>query len=332
MKTIIIAEAGVNHNGKVDLAKKLISKAANLGADFIKFQTYKTEDIVISKSALAFYQKKNLKKLKTQFQMLKKYELKYQDFKKLINFAKTKKIKFLSSPFDIKSIKFLKHLKLEYYKIPSGEINNFLYLKTIGSLKKKIILSTGMSTLREVKDAVKILVKYGTKKRDITILHCHSAYPSQPFDLNLKAIQTLKKKLKLNVGYSDHSDDIYAPIVAVSLGAKIIEKHLTLDKKMAGPDHRASITPLQFKKMVNLIKLTEIMLGSEKKVPTKNELINRKFVRKSLVAKIDIKKGEKFSVKNISIKRPGTGINPMKVEKYLKKKAKKNYFKDDFII
>ena len=332
MKTIIIAEAGVNHNGKVNLAKKLISKAANSGADFIKFQTYKTEDIVISKAALAFYQKKIVNKFKNQFQMLKKYELKHSDVKKLIKFSKTKKIKFLSSPFDIGSIKFLNQFNLEYFKIPSGEITNYMYLKTIGALKKKIILSTGMSTLQEVKNAIKVLIKYGTKKKNITILHCHTAYPSKPSDLNLNVIKTLKKKIKLDVGYSDHSEDIYAPVVAVTLGAKIIEKHMTLNKNMIGPDHKASITPLEFKKMIKLIRLTELMLGSEKKIPTKNELINRKFARKSIVAISDIKKGEKFSTTNISVKRPGTGVNPMRFEKYLKKIAKKNYLKDDLIV
>lgn len=332
MKTIVIAEAGVNHNGKIDLAKKLIIEAANSGAHFIKFQTYKTEDLVTSSADLAFYQKKNIKKFKTQFQMLKKYEIKYSNFKKLISFAKIKKIKFLSSPFDIESIKFLNHFNLEYFKIPSGEINNYLYLKTIGALKKKIILSTGMATLAEVKDAIKILIKYGTNKKNITILHCHSAYPSKPSDLNLKAIQTLKKKTKLEVGYSDHSDDIYAPVVAVSLGANMIEKHLTLDKKMLGPDHKSSITPLEFKKMIKLIKLTETMLGSEKKIPTKRELINKQFARKSIVAKTNIAKGEKFSKNNLSIKRPGIGLSPMEYPKILNKKAKKNFFKDDLII
>ncbi len=331
MKTIIIAEAGVNHNGKISLAKKLISAAAKAGANYIKFQTYKTENIIVQGSKLANYQKKNIKKFKTQFEMLKKYELNRSDYKSLISYAKSKRIKFLSSPFDIESIFFLNKFDLDYIKIPSGEIDNLPYLKELGKLDKKIILSTGISDLNEVEVAIKTLNKYGTNKKNIAILHCHSAYPSNLSDLNLKVIGTLKKKFNLKVGFSDHSNNIYVPAIAVALGAQIIEKHLTLSNKMSGPDHKASIEPNNFKKMVNLIRSTEIMLGSKKKIPTKNELINKKFVRKSLVAKIDIKKGEKFSIRNLTTKRPGTGISPMKFNSLIKKKAKKNYVKDDLI-
>jgi N,N'-diacetyllegionaminate synthase len=331
MKTIIIAEAGINHNGKIQLAKKLILAAANAGANYIKFQTYKTENMIVPNSKLASYQKNNMKKSQSQFEMLKKYELKENFYKILIKYAKSKKIKFLSSPFDTESISFLNKLNLDFIKIPSGEIDNYPYLKTLGKLNTKIILSTGMSDLNEVNNAIKILKKYGTNKKNISILHCHSAYPSHLSNLNLNVIQTLKKKFNLRIGFSDHSDGINAAVIAVALGAEIIEKHLTLNREMLGPDHKASINPHQFKNMVNQIKITEKMLGNGKKIPTKNELKNKPFARKSLVAKIDIKKGEKFSEKNLTTKRPARGISPMRFNSYLKKKANKKYFKDDLI-
>ena len=331
MKTIIIAEAGINHNGKINLAKKLILAAAKSGANYIKFQTYNTESMITPKTKLANYQKNYIKRSKTQFEMLKKYELRKDTYKILIKYAKSKKIKFLSSPFDIESIYFLKKLNLDFIKVPSGEIDNYPYLKCLGKLKKKIILSTGMSDLKEVDRAIKILSKNGTKKRDISVLHCHSAYPSKITNLNLKVIQTLKKRFNLRIGFSDHSDGINAPVIATALGAEIIEKHLTLNRNMSGPDHKASINPYQFKNMVDQIRLTEKMLGDGKKIPTKNELKNKPFARKSLVAKINISKGDKFSEKNLTTKRPATGVSPMKFNYYLKKKADKDYSKDDFI-
>ncbi len=331
MKTIIIAEAGINHNGKINLAKKLILAAAKSGANYIKFQTYNTESMIVPKSKLANYQKNNIKRSKTQFEMLKKYELRKDTYKMLIKYAKSKKIKFLSSPFDIESIHFLQKLNLDFIKIPSGEIDNYPYLKCLGKLKKKIILSTGMSDLKEVDKAIKILSKNGTKKRDISVLHCHSAYPSNITNLNLKVIKTLKKRFNLRIGFSDHSDGINASVVATALGAEIIEKHLTLNRNMSGPDHKTSINPYQFKNMVKQIRLTEKMLGNGKKIPTKNELKNKPFARKSLVAKINISKGDKFSEKNLTTKRPATGVSPMKFNYYLKKKADKDYSKDDFI-
>tara|TARA_Y100000741_G_C18220601_1_gene545667 strand:- start:218 stop:1213 length:996 start_codon:yes stop_codon:yes gene_type:complete len=331
MKTIIIAEAGINHNGKINLAKKLILAAAKSGANYIKFQTYNTESMITPKTKLANYQKNYIKRSKTQFEMLKKYELRKDTYKILIKYAKSKKIKFLSSPFDIESIYFLKKLNLDFIKVPSGEIDNYPYLKCLGKLKKKIILSTGMSDLKEVDRAIKILSKNGTKKRDISVLHCHSAYPSKITNLNLKVIQTLKKRFNLRIGFSDHSDGINAPVIATALGAEIIEKHLTLNRNMSGPDHKASINPYQFKNMVDQIRLTEKMLGDGKKIPTKNELKNKPFARKSLVAKINISKGEKFSEKNLTTKRPATGVSPMKFNYYLNKKAEKDYSKDDVI-
>jgi|TARA_B110000211_G_C14066187_1_gene547762 N,N'-diacetyllegionaminate synthase len=330
-RTIIIAEAGVNHNGKLSLAKKLIVAAAKSGADYVKFQTFEPSQMIRPKTKMARYQKKNIKKNFSQYQMLKKYQLKKNYYEDLIQHSKKNNIKFISSPFDIESIKFLNKLKLDFIKIPSGEIDNYPYLKALGKLNKKIILSTGMSNLKEILAAIKILTKFGTNKKKISLLHCHSDYPSKPINLNLKSIQTLKKTFNLRVGYSDHSLGIEAAIVSVSLGAEIIEKHLTLSKKMDGPDHKASIEPKTFKDMVLAIRKTEDMLGSGLKVPTKNELINKKLVRKSLVAKVNIQKGEKFSILNLTTKRPGTGKSPMIYESILKTRSKKKYNKNDFI-
>ena len=249
----------------------------------------------------------------------------------LIKFSKKKKIKFLSSPFDIHSIKFLQKLKLNLFKIPSGEITNYPYLRKLGKLKKKIILSTGMSDLKEIETAITILRKFGTKKNNISLLHCHSDYPSQPKNLNLKAIQTIKEKFKLKVGYSDHSEGIEAAIVSVALGAKIIEKHLTLNRKMKGPDHLASIEPKTFRSMVKAIRTTEKMLGDGKKIPTKKEIKIRNLVRKSIVSNKNIIKGEKFTEKNITTKRPGTGKSAILFNKILNTKSKKNYKNNNLI-
>lgn len=331
MKTIIIAEAGINHNGNFNLARKLIYNAATCGADFVKFQTYKTSEMIRSNTKAAKYQIKNLKKKHTQYQILEKNLLKKKYYPKLIKFAKKMKIGFISSPFDIQSIKFLIKLKLPFIKIPSGEINNYPYLKLLAKFNKKIILSTGMSGLDEISDAIKILVRYGTKRKNISLLHCHTDYPSKAKNLNLRSIDTLKKKYKLRIGYSDHSLGIEAPIASIVLGARIIEKHLTLNKKMKGPDHKASLEPKEFKLMVRAIRNTEKMIGKGIKTPSKVEKINKIFVRKSLVAKKKINKGEKFSENNLTTKRPATGISPMKYELYLKKRAKKNYLEDDFI-
>jgi N,N'-diacetyllegionaminate synthase len=331
MKTIIIAEAGINHNGNLKLAKKLILVASKAGADYIKFQTYEPENMIKPNTKLADYQKMNNEKERSQYEMLKKYQLKKNYYEKLIKYSKLKKIKFLSSPFDIESIKFLKKFNLEFIKIPSGEINNYPYLKFLGKLNKKIILSTGMSNLKEVSDAIKILIRFGTKKNKISLLHCHSDYPSEPQNLNLRAIMTLKKKFNLRVGYSDHSIGVEASIASIALGATIIEKHLTLNRKMIGPDHKASMEPKNFEKMVLAIRNAEKMLGNGKKIPTQKELKNQKLVRKSIVAKFNISKGDKFSEKNITTKRPGIGISPMKYEIFLKKFAKKKYLKNDYI-
>ena len=330
-KTLIIAEAGVNHNGNLNLAKKLIVASAKSGADYVKFQTFDADSMIRKTTKLAKYQKINLKKKINQYELLKKYQLKKSYYKYLLDFSKKNKIGFISSPFDIESVKFLKKFNLDYLKIPSGEIDNLPYLIEIAKLNKNIILSTGMSTLKEVSEAIKILTKYGTKRGKIALLHCHTEYPSLPENLNLKSIITLKNKFKLKVGYSDHSSGKVAPIVAVGIGCEIIEKHITLNKKMSGPDHKASMEPNEFKDMVNSIRISERMLGDGKKVPTKIELRNKSLVRKSLIAKTEIKKGEKFTKYNLTTKRPALGLSPLSYKKFLGIKSKKNYKADDYI-
>ena len=330
-KILIIAEAGVNHNGRLDYAKRLIVAASKSGADFVKFQTFNPDEMITRSTKLAKYQNENLKKKTSQYEMLKKYELNKKWYKIIINCCKKNKIKFISSPFDISSIHFLKSLNLSYIKIPSGEINNYPYLKKIASLKKKTILSTGMSTLDEISFALKTLLKFGLTKNKISILHCHTDYPSKINDLNLNAIQTIKKKFKLRTGYSDHSMGIIAPIVAAALGSEIIEKHLTLDRKLSGPDHKASINPKEFSQMVMSVRKVEKMLGNGKKIPSKAELKNKVFVRKSIVASKKISKGEKFTDLNITTKRPAKGKSPKFYENIIGKISKKNYERDEFI-
>ncbi len=328
--TIIIAEAGVNHNGSLILAKKLVNAAKAAGADIVKFQTFVTENIVIQSAKKAIYQKKYNPK-QTQYSMLKNLELSFEDFRIISKMCLKKKIEFLSTGFDISSLKFLNSIKQKKFKIPSGEITNYPLLKFIGSKKKEIILSTGMSNLKEIDSAIKVLTKYGTPLKKITILHCTSAYPVKTADVNLKAMVTLKNQFGTEVGYSDHSIGIEAPVIAVSLGAKIIEKHLTLNRKFSGPDHRSSIDPKNFKEMVLAIRKTEEYLGSHEKMVTKSEKKNRDLVRKSVVALKEIKKGDIFNEKNLTTKRPGIGTSPMKWKEIIGKKARKNFRKNELI-
>ena len=326
-KTIIIAEAGVNHNGNINLAKKLIDVASKAGADYVKFQTFDVDQLILKNTKTAAYQKRNLKNNISQYQMLKKYQLTDNSHKELLRYSKKKKIKFLSTAFDEKSLRLLEKYKLDYIKIPSGEITNYPFLKQISKLKKKVLLSTGMATLDEIKQAVKALRK---RKKDITILHCTSDYPANLKDLNLNFIKKLKK-FGCEVGYSDHSSSIITPSIAVTLGCKVVEKHFTLSRKLEGPDHRASLEPQELTKMISLIRDTEKMLGSNNKIITKSEQKTKLLVRKSLVANKDIKKGEIFSKKNITTKRPGRGISPFKINKFFGKKSSKNFKKDELI-
>jgi N,N'-diacetyllegionaminate synthase len=330
-KTIIIAEAGVNHNGSLKIAKKLINAASNFKADFVKFQTFKAENTITINAKKANYQKNTTDQKENQFDMAKKLELNKEMHIELINYSKKKNIKFLSSPFDHESIDLLNTLGLKIFKIPSGEITNLPYLRHIGKLNKKIILSTGMSSIKEVKNALNILINSGTKKKNITVLHANTEYPTPMQDVNLRAMVKMGDDLNINFGYSDHTLGIEINIAAVALGASIVEKHFTLDRNMKGPDHKASIEPEQFKEMVESIRNIELALGSNKKRPSKSEFLNIKDVRKSIVAKTEIKKGDLLNEYNLAIKRPGNGIDPMKWDDVMNTKAKKNYKKDDLI-
>ena len=325
MRTFIIAEIGINHNGNLKLAKKMIDLAAKTGADAVKFQTYKTDNLVINNAPKADYQKRNLNSKIKIFDLLKKNELSEQDFKLIKKRCQTKKIEFLSSAFDLESIKLLNRIGVNKWKIPSGEINNFPYLQHIGKFNKKTFISTGMSNLTEIKKAIDILMKSGTNKKKITILHCTTDYPAKFQDLNLKAMIAIKNKFNTQVGYSDHSAGIEVPIAAVAMGAQVIEKHFTLNKKMKGVDHKASLNFLEFKNMVVAIRNIEKALGDSKKIVSFNEKKNLPFIRKSIVASKKIKKGEVFTVNNITTKRPGYGMSPMLWNKLIGKKSNKNY-------
>ncbi len=322
MKTFIIAEAGVNHDGSLEIAKKMVDVAVDAGADAVKFQTFSSEKLVSKEAPKAEYQKKKTGENESQLNMLKKLELDVDSHKKLINYCSFKKITFLSSPFDLKSIDLLDKLGLKIFKIPSGEITNLPYLKKLGSLKKRVILSTGMADLREIEDALNILTEAGTPKENMTVLHCNTEYPTPIEDVNLHAMLTIKEAFKVNVGYSDHTLGIEIPIAAVALGASVIEKHYTLDKDMDGPDHKSSLGPDELKLMIKAIRNIEKALGNGIKSPSSSELKNKRIVRKSIIASKDIKMRSLFTEENIAVKRPGVGISPMEwdvLEKLLPK-------------
>ncbi len=331
MSVFIIAEAGVNHNGSIHLAKKLIDSAYDSGADAIKFQTFRAKNLVTKNSEKAKYQKNTTSHNESQFDMLKKLELSKEMHIELIKYCNNKNIKFISSPFDYESVELLNDLGLEIIKIPSGEITNLPYLKHVGSLKKKLILSTGMSNISEIRDALDILTNSGTKKNHITVLHANTEYPTPMEDVNLKAMETIAREFNIDIGYSDHTLGIEVDIAAVAMGARCIEKHFTLDRNMDGPDHKASLEPHQFKAMVKAIRNIELALGDGVKKLSKSEIQNIKIVRKSIIAKKKIKKGEVLSEKNLTIKRPGRGISPMKWYKLLGTRATKDYNEDDII-
>ncbi len=330
-RVFIIAEAGVNHNGDIKQAKKLIDVASNAGADAVKFQTFKAENLVSKNAKKAEYQKQTTDKNESQFEMLKKLELDVDAHKELIEYCKKKNILFLSTPFDNESIKLLVSLNLEIFKIPSGEITNLPYLRKIGKLGKKVILSTGMSDIQEIKNALDILIKAGTKKDNITVLHANTQYPTPYKDVNLKAMETIGKTFDIKYGYSDHTLGIEVDIAAVALGASCIEKHFTLDKTMQGPDHKASLEPNELKEMVKAIRNIELALGSSVKKPSESESKNIQIARKSIVAKTNIKKGDILSERNITTKRPANGMSPMKWDEIVGTRAKKDYKEDDLI-
>ena len=331
MSVFIIAEAGVNHNGSIDLAYKLIDVAVDSGADAVKFQTFKAENIASKNAPKAEYQKQTTDVSESQFDMLKKLELDVETHKELITYCKQKDIIFLSTPFDHESIDLLCDLGLQIFKIPSGEITNLPYLKHIGSLSEQVILSTGMSTLEEVGDALNVLTNAGTLKENITVLHANTMYPTPMEDVNLNAMLTIQKEFGLAVGYSDHTLGIEVDIAAVVMGASIIEKHFTLDKTMDGPDHEASLEPEELKEMVTSIRNIEKALGSSEKKPSPSESLNIKVVRKSIIANQNIKKGDLLTDKNIAVKRPGGGISPMQWDEIIGAAASKDYNADELI-
>lgn len=328
-KVFIIAEAGVNHNGCKKDAKKLIDVASNAGADAVKFQTFRAETLVTRNAKKAKYQEKTTKAEESQFTMIKKLELDAGTHRELLDYCLEKNIQFLSSAFDLRSIDLLDSLGLEILKIPSGEITNLPYLRKIGQLQKEVILSTGMADLGEIEDALDVLVSNGTPLGKITILHCNTEYPTPMKDVNLKAMQTISTAFGVKVGYSDHTMGIEVPIAAVALGASIIEKHFTLDRNLPGPDHKASLEAHELKAMIRAIRNIEKSLGNGVKKPSPSELKNSPVARKSIVASKYIRKGEIFTEKNLTVKRPGTGISPMRWDEIIGQKAIKEYKQDE---
>lgn len=330
--TIIIAEAGVNHNGSLELAKQLVDRAVEAGVDYIKFQTFKAANLVTKSAQQADYQKKNIGGGdSSQYQMLKKLELSQEEHWELIDYCQQRGIHFFSTAFDFDSIEFLDSLHLNLWKIPSGEITNYPYIKQIAQKQGDVILSTGMSTAEDIQNAVGVLLKWGKPKEQITILHCNTEYPTPFEDVNLLAMQSIAKQFGTKVGYSDHTRGIEVPIAAVALGATVIEKHFTLDRNMPGPDHKASLEPDELKAMVSAIRNIEKALGGSEKKVTDSERKNIAIARKSIVAATNIKKGEIFTEENITVKRPGTGISPMRWEEVLGTVAVRDFKEDELI-
>lgn len=329
-KIFIIAEAGVNHNGDIRIAKQLIDVASASGADAVKFQTFKAERLVCKTAQKAAYQLETTDQSETQYDMLKKLELTGQMHRELMEYCTEKNIMFLSTPFDIESIKELADLGLQVFKIPSGEITNLPYLREIAKQQKKVILSTGMCNMDEVKTAVTVLKNNGTT--DIVLLHCNSQYPTPASDVNLLAMVKMQEELGFPVGYSDHTQGIEISIAAAALGATVIEKHFTLDKNMEGPDHKASLEPHELKQMVEGIRKIELALGNGIKQVSESEKANLGIVRKSIVAAVDIQKGERFTEENLTTKRPGNGISPMRWDEMVGTIADRDYQADEMIL
>ncbi len=327
-RTLIIAEAGVNHNGSLQMAKKLVDAAKDCGADIVKFQTAKLDSLVSKSANMADYQKKNTGVEESQKDMLSKLLLSFEDFVELARYCKEVGIQFLSTPFDIESIRFLNDMQ-DIWKVPSGEITNYPYLVEIGKTKKKVILSTGMAEIDEIQAAIDVLNENGAN--DITILHCTTEYPAPIKDVNLNVMQTMRETFGYPVGYSDHTQGIEVDLAAVALGATVIEKHFTIDRNLPGPDHKASLEPDELKAMVAGIRKIELALGSKEKRPSEVELKNRLVARKSIVAKIVIKAGEELTEDNITTKRPGSGINPMQWNEVIGTKAIRDFEEDELI-
>ena len=333
MHTLIIAEAGVNHNGSIDIAKQLVDKAVEAGVDIIKFQTFKADKLVSKSAKQAEYQKKNIgtNSDDSQYNMLKKLELSEQDHQELMAYCKERGIQFFSTAFDLESIDYLHSLNLGLWKIPSGEITNYPYIKKIAQYHEPVILSTGMCKMDDISAAMNVLCKNGVERSQITILHCNTEYPTPYKDVNLMAMQQIKKEYQVSVGYSDHTKGIEVPIAAVALGASVIEKHFTLDRNMEGPDHKASLEPDELKAMVSAIRHIEQALGDGHKQISESERKNIAIARKSIVAACPIKKGEMLTEQNLTVKRPGTGISPMRWEEVIGTKAIKDFAEEDLI-
>lgn len=331
-KTFIIAEAGVNHNGSLDMALQLVDVAVTAGADAVKFQTFKAEKIIAVSAPKAGYQKETTGADESQLEMVKKLELDETAHMRLHKHCRHKGLQFLSAPFDLESIDLLSRLGVEIFKIPSGEITNLPYLRKLGVLRKRLILSTGMANMGEIEAALDVLTEYGTPLENITVLHCNTEYPTPFEDVNLRAMLTIANAFPgISVGYSDHTNGIEVPIAAVAMGATVIEKHFTLDRNLTGPDHKASLVPDELKAMVRAIRNIEKALGDGIKRPSPSEVKNMIIARKSLVAAQPIKTGELLSADNITAKRPGTGISPMHWDEVLGQAAQKDYKKDDLI-
>lgn len=328
-KTIIIAEAGVNHNGDLELAKQMVKAAKESGADIVKFQTAKLESLVSKLAPMAEYQKKNTGKIESQMDMLKRILLPYDDFAILARYCDEVGIQFLSTPFDIDSVEFLASLGCKLWKIPSGEITNLPYLEHVGRQKQPIILSTGMSTVNEIQEALSVLYDSGADK--ITLLHCTTEYPAPIETVNLRAMLTLKEKFQTDVGYSDHTMGIEIPVAAVAMGATVIEKHFTLSRNMEGPDQKASLEPQELKAMVSAIRNIELAMGDGEKKPIQSEMMNMTVARKSIIARRAIAKGEILTEENITTKRPGNGVSPMKWHEVLGTVAVRDFEEDELI-
>lgn len=331
---IIIAEAGVNHNGSLQMAKQLVDKAAEAGVDYVKFQTFKAEKLVTKSARQAEYQKRNIGSDAddSQFNMLKKLELSAEDHETLITYCQEKGIKFFSTAFDMDSIDYLHSLKLGLWKIPSGEITNYPYLKKIAQFGEPVILSTGMCELSDIEAAIKALTDNGLTREQITVLHCNTEYPTPYEDVNLRAMQEIKEKFGVEVGYSDHTKGIEVPIAAVALGVTVIEKHFTLDRTLPGPDHKASLEPEELKSMADSIRHIEAALGDGHKAVSESERKNIAIARKSIIAARNIKAGELLTDENLVVKRPGTGISPMRWEEVIGTKAIRDFAEDELIV
>lgn len=329
MSVYIIAEAGVNHNGSLEIAKQLVDQAVLAGVDCVKFQTFNASRIASKSAVMADYQKQNTGKDESQYAMLKKLELSEQDFIELRDYCVKKNIAFLSTAFDLESVAFLASLPLSNWKVPSGELTNLPYLIKIAQTGCPVIVSTGMAEMHEIEEAILALRKHGAG--EITLLHCTTEYPAPFEEVNLNAMLTLAETFKVKVGYSDHTQGIEVPIAAVALGACVIEKHFTLDKTMEGPDHKASLEPKELKAMVDAIRHIEVAMGNGIKLPTSSEIKNKAVARKSITAKTNIKKGEIFTEENLTVKRPGTGISPMRWFEVLGQQAIRDFEEDERI-